>query len=49
MEVKMGESLDPIEGRDEACQEAKARNLSALVKARSIVLGLCIPVKGNRV
>ena len=48
-EIIMGAWSDPVEGRDDASQERKAGNICGLAKARSMALGLWVPVKGNRV
>jgi len=45
----MGAWSDPVEGSDDASQEWKAGNMRGLVKARSIALGLWVPVNRNRV
>jgi len=45
----MGVWLDPVEGSADASQERKAGNMPGLANARSITLGLCVPMKGNRV
>jgi len=49
MEIKMRAWSDPLEGREDASQERKVGNICELAKARSMVLGLWVPVKGNRV
>jgi len=49
MEIKMEVWSDPVEGREDPSQERKAGNLCELAKARSMGLGLWVPVKGNRV
>ena len=49
MEIKMGAWSEPVEGREDASQDRKGRNMCGLAKARSIVLGLWVPVKWNRV
>jgi len=49
MEIKMGVYSDPVEGREDASQERKAGKISGSAKARSMALGLWVPVKGNRV
>jgi len=48
MEIKLGVWSDPVEGRDDASHEQKAGKIGGLAKARSTVLGLWVPVKGNR-
>jgi len=45
----MGAWSDPVEGSEEASQRRKAGKRWWLAKARSIVLGLWVPVKGKRV
>jgi len=45
----MGAWSDPVEGSDVASHEWKEGNIRGLAKARSMVLGLWDPVKGNRV
>jgi len=45
----MGAWSDPMEGIDDASQERKAGNMRGLANARSMTLGLWVPVKGNRV
>jgi len=45
----MGAWSDPVEGSNDASQERKAGNMGGLAKARSIALGLWVPVKANRV
>ena len=45
----MGAWSDPVEGREHACQERNAGNIYGLAKARSMVLGLWVREKGNRV
>jgi len=49
MEMKIGVWSDPVEGREDVSQERKAGKKCGLVKARSMALGLWVPVKGNRV
>ena len=49
MVINMGTWSDPVEGSDDVSQERNAANISALAKARSMVLGLLAPEKGNRV
>jgi len=48
-EIKMGVWSDPVEGSTDASQERKAGNMRGLANARSMALGLWVPVKGNRV
>ena len=45
----MGAWSDPVEGSIDASQERKAGIMCGLANARSIALGLWVPVKGNRV
>ena len=45
----MGEWSDRVEGRDNASKEQNAGDICGLAKARSMVLGLWVPEKGNRV
>jgi len=40
---------DPVEGMDDASHEQKRGNICELAKARSMVVGLCVPVNGNLV
>jgi len=40
---------DRVEGRDDASQERKAGNICGLARAKSMALGLWVPLKGNRV
>jgi len=47
MVIKMLAWSDPVDGRDDASQELNAGNMSGLAKARSMVLGLWGPQKGN--
>jgi len=49
MVIKMGAWSDPVEGRDDASQERNAAVMCGLAKARSMLLGLWVPEKGNRV
>jgi len=46
-EIKMEAWSDPVQGRDDASQKRKAGNISEFAKARSMVLSLWVPVKGN--
>ena len=46
--IAMGAWSEPVEGRDDASQERNAENICGLAKARSMVLGLWVPEKGNR-
>ena len=45
----MGAWSDPVEESTDASQERKAGNMRGLANARSMALGLWVPVKGNRV
>jgi len=47
--MRMGAWSDPVEGSIDASQEWKAGKMRGLANARSMVLGLWVPVKGNRV
>ena len=47
--ILMGAWSEPVQGRHHASQELNAENLCGLAKARSMVLGLWVPEKGNRV
>jgi len=47
-DIRTGAWSDPVEGRADASQERKAGNMRGLANARSITLGLWVPVKGNR-
>jgi len=47
--IAMGAWSDPVEARDDASRGRNAESISGLVKARSMVLGPCVPKKGNRV
>jgi len=47
--IIMGAWSEPVEGRDDASQERNAENICGLTKARSMVPGLWVPEKGNRV
>jgi len=49
MEIKIEAWSDPVERRDKASDERKAGNMCGLAKARSMALGLWVPVKANRV
>ena len=44
--MRMGTWSEPVEGRDEASQDAKAGAIYGLAKARSITPGLCDPERG---
>jgi len=48
MVIKMEVWSEPVEGRDDASQERKAGNICGLAQARSMLLGLWVPQKGNR-
>ena len=48
-EILMRAWCEPIDGRDDAALERNAENICGLAKARSMVLGLWVPEKGNRV
>ena len=45
----MGTWSDPVQGRDDPSHERNAKEICELAKARSMVLGLWEPQKGNRV
>jgi len=45
----MGAWSDPVEESTDASQERKAGKMRGLANARSMALGLWVPVKGNRV
>ena len=47
--ILMGTWSEPVAGRDNASQERNAKNICGLAKARSLVPGLWVPEKGNRV
>jgi len=47
--MRIGAWSDPIEGSSDASQDRKAGKMRGLANARSMVLGLWVPVKGNRV
>jgi len=47
--ITIGAWSDPVEGMDDASQERNAENMCGLAKARSMVLGLWVLEKGNRV
>ena len=49
MDIRIGAWSDPVDGRGDAYQQRKAGNMCGLAKARSLMLGLWVPVKGNRV
>ena len=40
---------EPVEGRNDASLERNAETICGLAKARSLVPGLSVPEKGNRV
>ena len=45
----MGAWWDPVEEREDRSHERKAGKIRGLVKAKSMTLGLLVPVKGNQV
>jgi len=45
----MGAWSEPVHGRDNTSQAGNAENICGLAKARSMVPGLWVPEKGNRV
>jgi len=47
--IAMGAWSEPVEGRDDASQERSAENICGLAKASSMVPGLWVAEKGNRV
>ena len=47
--ITMGVWSDPVEGRDDPSPGRNAENICGLAKARSMVPGLWVPEKGNRV
>jgi len=48
-EINISAWSDPVEGRVEESPERKAEKIYGLANARSMVLGLCVPVNGKRV